>query len=109
MRGQLRPLPAHFGEIDITAAFDPHRYFTMLRCSGSVHYLWRYREQGVQHCMQFYEPGMLHGPSELHKRRFYEAVAWSNTQDKDHAIVNQFFKEIVLLKPDGDFIHHLGC
>jgi hypothetical protein len=32
-----RPVPAHFGEINITAPFDPHRYFTMLR--RSVHIL----------------------------------------------------------------------
>jgi hypothetical protein len=29
-----RPLPAHFGEIDLIAPFDATRFFTALRCAG---------------------------------------------------------------------------
>jgi hypothetical protein len=98
-----RPLPPHFGEIDITTPFDPHRYFTMLRCSGAHPYLWRHNEQGVM------EARSWHGPSPLHKRRFYEVHAWANAQDKDSSKINFYLSEIAKAKPAGNFIHYLGC
>jgi hypothetical protein len=104
-----RPLPPHFGEIDVTAPFDPHRYFTMLRCTGGHPYLWRHEEQGVMYCQGAHRPGFLHGPSELHKRRFYESVAWATAQDKDHKKTNLFLSEIAKSKPAGNFMHYLGC
>jgi hypothetical protein len=104
-----RPLPPHFGEIDVTAPFDPHLYFTTLRCAGANPYLWRHEEQGVMYCCGGNRPGFFHGPSELHKRRFYEAVAWVNAQDKDGKKTNLFLSEITESKPSGNFIHYLGC
>jgi hypothetical protein len=103
------PSPFHFGEIDVATPFDPHRYFTMLRCAGVNPYLWRHGEQGVMYCSGGNRPGFLHGPSELHKRLFYEAMAWANAQDKDSNIRNSFMSEIKKTKPDGNFIHYLGC
>jgi hypothetical protein len=97
-----RPLPPHFGEIDATAPFDPHRYFTMLRCVGANPYLWRHDEQGVMFCQSW------HGSSELHRRRFYEAVAWANAKDKGNKSTNLFPSEIAKSKGAGNFIHYLG-
>jgi hypothetical protein len=98
-----RPLPPHFGEIDVAAPFDPHRHFTMLRCTGANPYLWRYGDQGVQ------EVRGLHGATDLQKRRFYEANAWANAQDRDGSKLKSYLRAIVATKPDGDFIHYLGC
>jgi hypothetical protein len=103
------PLPPSFGEIDVAAPFDPHRYFTMLRCVGANPYLWRHDEQGVMYGQMATTPGFLHGPSELHKRRFYEAIAWAHAQDKDSSITNAFLAEIAKSKSAGNFIHYLGC
>jgi hypothetical protein len=102
-----KTLPAHFGEIDITAPFDPNRFVTALRCSGADPYVWRYEGQ-TRYCLEFYELGIPHGPSEMHRRSFHDAHTWANAQDKDQKILNEFFREIVRSKPDGDFIHHLG-
>jgi hypothetical protein len=112
-----RPLPPHFGEIDVTAPFDPHRYFTMLRSAGVHIYLWRHffndesypDDNRVVCCWNSNRVGFVHGPSELHKRRFHEAMAWKNAQDKDDNKTNLFFLEIVKSKPAGNFIHYLGC
>jgi hypothetical protein len=103
------PLPLHFGEIDVTAPFDPQRCFTLLRCAGANPYLWRHEEQGVMYCTGGNRPGFMHGPSELHKRLFHEAIDWSHAQDKDRHIQNAYIKAIVATKPEGNFIHYLGC
>lgn len=99
-----KALPAHFGEIDVTAPFDPQRYFTALRCSGADPYLWRHEKNGLSYCLRW-----PHGSSERHKRLFYDAHAWSNAKDKNQEITNLFFEEIFRSKSDGDFIHYLGC
>ena len=107
-----RPLPPHFGEVDTTAPFDPHRFYTLLRSVGANPYLARFNEQGVF----FYQsaiyawPDVWHkGVSKLRQPRFDDAVAWFNAQDKDRVILKSFHKSIVEKKPAGDFIHYLGC
>jgi hypothetical protein len=98
-----KPLPPHFGEIDVGAPFDPRRYFTMLRCVGGNPYLSRL----CGDARAAYSHG-FHGEGKLNKRRFYEAHAWANAQDRDHTIMNSYFRDIVQTKPDGDFVHYLG-
>jgi|ERR1700687_425264 len=99
-----RLLPPHFGEIDVAAPFDPHRHFTMLRCTGANPYLWRHSgEKTVWECHS------AHGSSDLQRRRFYEAVAWANEQDRDRSKRKAYLSAIVQTKPDGNFIHYLGC
>jgi hypothetical protein len=112
-----RPLPSHFGEIDVTAPFDPHIYFTMMRSAGAHAHLQRYKfnderfpdDNQVVCCWMSHRLGFVHGPSELHKRLFHEAMAWKNAQDKDDNKTNLFFLEIVKSKPAGNFRHDLGC
>jgi hypothetical protein len=102
-------LPANIGEIDITAPFDAHAFYATLRSAGANPFVWRHKEQGVMYCLHGHRPGFFHGPSEIHKRRFYEACAWAGAQDRDQCIRNSFLKAIVATKPDGDFMHYLGC
>jgi len=99
-----RPLPPHFGEIDVAAPFDPHRFYTMFRCVGANPYIWRHSgKDDVWECLHV--PGL----SKLQQQRFREAVAWANEQDRDYGIREAYFRDIVKSKPDGDFIHYLGC
>jgi hypothetical protein len=95
-------LPPNFGEIDVTAPFDPHRYFTMLRWTGANPYLWRHGEQRVLLCCGF------NLPIDLQRRRFLEAVAWKNAQDNDSSIQKSFVNAIVAAMPDGNFKYYLG-
>ena len=104
-------LPANFGEIDITAPFDPHRFYTLLRSTGADPYLWRHKSDD-ERCINgngvwYYQS--MHDLDEPHNRRFYEACAWAGAQDRDQCIRNSFFKAIAATKPDGDFVHYLGC
>jgi hypothetical protein len=99
-----KPLPPHFGEIDIAAPFNAHRFYTMLRCTGANPYVWRHNgEKTVWYCQH------MHDLSKINTRRFYEAHAWANAQDKDSSIRKSFNREIVKSKADGHFIHYLGC
>jgi hypothetical protein len=105
------PLPPHFGEIDVAAPFDPHRYFTMLRSTGCNPYLWRH-DSNDERCINNNRVSYceyMHQLDESHNRRFYEAMAWANAQDGDSTILKTYLKEIVSQKPDGNFIHYLGC
>lgn len=104
-----RPLPLHCGEIDVAAPFDPPKYFMILRSAGANPYLWRHGDQGVMHSIGGNRPGFFHGPSELDKRRFHEAMAWANSQDRDRKKTNLFLSEITESKAAGNFIHYLGC
>jgi hypothetical protein len=99
--GRPQPLPPHFGEIDVTAPFDPIRYYTMLRCTGD--------DPSINRCGESVMEGIaLPLRSNLRERRFREAMAWANTQDKDRSIRNSYLKAIIATKPDGNFIHYLG-
>jgi hypothetical protein len=97
-----RPLPAHFGEIDVTAPFDPNIYFTMLRCVGSNPMLRRDAEGKV-----WYSFDELFSPTALQKRRREQAFAWASAKDSGGKKLNAFCKKLMQNQPEG-FIFYLG-
>jgi len=101
-----RPLPPHFGEIDIAAPFDVERYFKMLRCVGANPKLCRLRTEKIMFEETFPIEGA--GLSPTSRRRRMAAYAWANAKDLDSNQRNSYFNDIVTKKPDGDFIHYLG-
>jgi hypothetical protein len=101
-----RPLPPHFGEIDVAAPFDVERYFTMLRCVGANPKLCRLRTEKVMFEEEFPIEGA--GLSPTSRRRRWAAHAWANAKDSDSSQINSYLNDIVAKKPDGDFIHYLG-
>lgn len=98
-----KPLPPHFGEIDNAAPFDPQRFYTLLRCVGANPTIFRV---GGQRAMYGQD---MHAFSKPNLALYLAAIAWINAQDEDREIEKRFLGEVVRSKPDGDFIHYLGC
>jgi hypothetical protein len=97
-----KPLPAHFGEIDTKAPFDPERHFTALRCAGHNPHLWRAPDKKVQFIMDCWRE-----ESPLQAKLFATAVAWAHEQDSDHGLRSSFLRKIADALPVGG-IAYLG-
>ena len=97
-----RPLPPHFGEIDVTAPFDVEKYFAMLRCVGANPLVGRIC--GQNNLERSYE----HSRTPIQQRREATAHAWANAKDQDSSQIDFYIAGIVRTQPDGDFVHYLG-
>ena len=95
-----KPLPAHFGEIDTKAPFDPERFFTALRCAGQNPHLWRVSDKKVQ----FIRDGWRK-ESPLQAKRLATAFAWANKQDADRGLQSAFLRKIADALPVGGFAY----
>ncbi len=95
-----KPLPAHFGEIDTKAPFDPERFFTALRCAGRNPNLWRAPDKKVQFSMDGWRE-----ESPLQAKRVATAFAWANEQDSDHGLRSSFLRKIADDLPVGGFAY----
>ena len=73
-----RPLPAHFGEIDLIAPFDATRFFTALRCAGYNPQVTRKDDRSL-----FYGFDVWRQHSVLQRQRIAAAHVWAGAKDPD--------------------------